>query len=318
MEEHEKNGQPAAAAGPSGAAEDAAATPVTGGPPPSEPVIELASIESPSLAPSNVGPTGVDAADVGEPEFASKAASTFAGKPSKTFDGIKPKSARRSGPTAGEMILVPEIEAKHAAPRFSKFTLLAASIVLASAFGAMAGALGASGIARLAPLFGAETAAKKQPQSVRTAIAQLRTEMAALKTSVDATNRNVTSQLGKLAERIDRAQSELAARPTKTSDSLERHPDTVAAKDTTGSIAPPPLTSAAPMPPAVLPPAPIVPGWVLRDVYRGNAILQGRMGAMVEVAPGDVLPGLGRIDSIRRQDGHWVVFTSHGMITSMR
>jgi hypothetical protein len=39
---------------------------------------------------------------------------------------------------------------------------------------------------------------------------------------------------------------------------------------------------------------------------------------MVEVEPGDVLPGLGRIESIRRQDGRWVVMTSKGMITSMR
>jgi hypothetical protein len=39
---------------------------------------------------------------------------------------------------------------------------------------------------------------------------------------------------------------------------------------------------------------------------------------MVEVAPGDMLPGLGRIEAIRRQDGRWVVITSRGMIVSMR
>jgi len=61
-----------------------------------------------------------------------------------------------------------------------------------------------------------------------------------------------------------------------------------------------------------------VPGWAVRDVYRGVAMLQSRMGGMVEVEPGDVLPGLGRIESIRRQDGRWVVVTSKGMITSMR
>jgi hypothetical protein len=31
-----------------------------------------------------------------------------------------------------------------------------------------------------------------------------------------------------------------------------------------------------------------------------------------------VLPGLGRIEAIRRQDGRWVVVTSKGTITSMR
>jgi hypothetical protein len=39
---------------------------------------------------------------------------------------------------------------------------------------------------------------------------------------------------------------------------------------------------------------------------------------MVEVETGDVLPSLGRIEAIRRQDGRWVVITSKGMITSMR
>ena len=70
-----------------------------------------------------------------------------------------------------------------------------------------------------------------------------------------------------------------------------------------------------------LPPAPvpgIVSGWVVRDVYRGAAILQGRMGGMIEVGPGDILPGVGRIEAIRRQDGRWVVMTTKGMIVSMR
>ena len=65
-------------------------------------------------------------------------------------------------------------------------------------------------------------------------------------------------------------------------------------------------------------PAPtIVSGWVLHDVYRGAAILRGRLG-LIEVEPGDVLPGVGRIEAIRRQDGRWVVITSKGLITSMR
>jgi hypothetical protein len=65
-------------------------------------------------------------------------------------------------------------------------------------------------------------------------------------------------------------------------------------------------------------PSGTVPGWSVRDVYRGVAMLQSRLGGMVEVEPGDVLPSLGRIESIRRQDGRWVVVTSRGMITSMR
>jgi hypothetical protein len=56
----------------------------------------------------------------------------------------------------------------------------------------------------------------------------------------------------------------------------------------------------------------------VRDVYRGVALLQSRAGGMVEVEAGDILPGLGRIDAVRRQDGHWVVITTRGTIASMR
>ena len=61
-----------------------------------------------------------------------------------------------------------------------------------------------------------------------------------------------------------------------------------------------------------------MPGWILRDVYRGVAAIQSRQG-IFEVEAGDVIPGVGRIESIRKQtDGRWVVITSKGMIVSMR
>jgi hypothetical protein len=58
-----------------------------------------------------------------------------------------------------------------------------------------------------------------------------------------------------------------------------------------------------------------VEGWVLRDVYRGAAMIQGR-GGIIEVVPGDHLPALGRIEALQRQDGRWVVVTSRGLIVS--
>jgi hypothetical protein len=38
----------------------------------------------------------------------------------------------------------------------------------------------------------------------------------------------------------------------------------------------------------------------------------------MEVEQGDLVPGLGRIDAIRKQDGRWVVVTSKGVITAPR
>jgi hypothetical protein len=44
-------------------------------------------------------------------------------------------------------------------------------------------------------------------------------------------------------------------------------------------------------------------------------LIEGRQG-IFEVYAGDPVPGLGRIDAIRRQDGHWVVVTSKGLIVA--
>ena len=42
---------------------------------------------------------------------------------------------------------------------------------------------------------------------------------------------------------------------------------------------------------------------------------RGRRG-IYEVYAGDFVPGLGRVDAIRRQDGRWVVVTSKGLIVA--
>lgn len=58
----------------------------------------------------------------------------------------------------------------------------------------------------------------------------------------------------------------------------------------------------------------IVDGWVLTSVgRRGNAIVASRDG-FYEVYPGDPLPGVGRVQEIRYQDGRWVVVTPKGLI----
>src|SRR5438067_1873977 len=96
---------------------------------------------------------------------------------------------------------------------------------------------------------------------------------------------------------------------------LEKRAELAPAKETTGSVPPPPAAAAAP----VQPPQPsVVPGWTVRDVYRGMAIIQGARTGPIEVEAGDTVPFLGRIEAIRRQDGHWVVVTSKGIIAAAR
>jgi hypothetical protein len=60
---------------------------------------------------------------------------------------------------------------------------------------------------------------------------------------------------------------------------------------------------------------PTLEDWVLRDIAYGGALIDGRRGTY-EVYAGDMIPGLGRVDAIRRQDGRWVVVTSRGLIVA--
>jgi hypothetical protein len=96
-------------------------------------------------------------------------------------------------------------------------------------------------------------------------------------------------------------------------------------KEVTGSVAPSATAAATPAPTAApATPAkpevarlPTVEGWVLRDVGRGGngALVESRRG-IYEVYPGEPIPGLGRVDAIRKQDGRWVVVTSKGLIVA--
>ena len=61
----------------------------------------------------------------------------------------------------------------------------------------------------------------------------------------------------------------------------------------------------------------IVSGWGLYQVRHGIALIEGRDG-IIEVEPGDMLPGLGRVEAIRKQDGRWVVVTQRGLIVEPR
>ena len=160
-------------------------------------------------------------------------------------------------------------------------------------------------------------------------VARIDADILALKANVEHTSKAGTSQFTKTSDRLDKvekAQAEPAAKLAKLSEAVEKLRTApapaiaaapAAARDVTGSIAPPATAAAAPIPmPAPKPEIarlPTVEGWVLRDVENGSALIAGRQGEF-EVYPGDPIPGLGRVDAIRKQDGKWVVVTSKGLI----
>jgi hypothetical protein len=58
-----------------------------------------------------------------------------------------------------------------------------------------------------------------------------------------------------------------------------------------------------------------IPNWILREVIDGTAILQGPRG-IIEVSTGDLIPGVGRVQSIAKRGGRWMVATSKGVISA--
>jgi hypothetical protein len=204
-----------------------------------------------------------------------------------------------------------------------RLTPLAASIAIAAAIGAMAGSATTAGLGGLwaQPPAPAKTA---DMRPLRDTITRLNTELAALKSSIDNSGRVSNAQFSKLGDRLDRVergQAEPVAKLAKLTDAVDRiehrapAATTSTANDITGSIAAPATRPAATSTARPASP-PVLDGWFVRSVYHGAALIQTRYGGVLEVEPGDNLPGLGRVENIHRQDGRWVVVTSRGMIVA--
>jgi hypothetical protein len=209
-----------------------------------------------------------------------------------------------------------------AAPKAtSRFPLLAATLALAAGLGAAVGAIGISTLTNSAP--GTASAAAPgisqtaEIESLKTLVAHQAADLGALKASIEHGQKATAALYGKIVERLDRSEraqaepSQKLARIVETLERLEKRPVPAAAGDITGTIpTPPPQPEAKPKPT-------ILDDYVLRRVFDGVALVEGRRG-IIEVEPGATLPGAGRVEEIRRQDGRWVVVTQKGLIVSPR
>jgi hypothetical protein len=209
---------------------------------------------------------------------------------------------------------------------------LAAVIALAAVAGAIGGALATAGFGRVV----GDSPKVASSRALEDTISRIDTEVAALRTSLELASKHSASQISKTSDRLDKvekAQVEPAAKLAKLSETVEKlrtasvatpaaAPVAAAAaapaapKESTGSIqtanaGPAQVPLPAPKPEVAR--LPTVEGWVLRDAGNGSALIEGRQG-IFEVYAGDPIPGLGRIDAIRKQDGRWVVVTSRGLI----
>ena len=204
--------------------------------------------------------------------------------------------------------------------RWEKFSPLAASVALATLLGILAGTAATvtlmPGTPAPAP---AVAAASDETRVLQDKVAKLSGDLAALKSGLETANRNATTQLNRIGERLDRAERAQAepsaklARIVETLDRLDRRtasaalPASAPAPDITGSVTSIEKQQAKP---------PVLEGWRLRDVYAGRAVLESRTGTLYEVGPGSMLPGVGKVETIKRVDGKFVITTPKGTITA--
>jgi hypothetical protein len=256
----------------------------SGAPEPAQTKSELPSVESPPISPATETPA--IATDTPATAIEPIAAATPAVEPIADAAPVaKPRFVLR--------------------PRHKRYALLAASVTFSAALGAVVGALASGGYSTPAR---PDVAAIEQNKAMQQSIARLGKEVTTLKASLDQANKSAHTQIAKISERLEHAAAEV-----------------------TGSISVPQTTALvlAPLPsprPAQRfaavenqPPArvPVVAGWTIRDTRNGYVYVENH-GEIYQVVLGAPLPGLGPVQSVKRQDGRWMVLTPKGIIVSMR
>ncbi|MFK4538169.1 hypothetical protein ABIA00_006352 [Bradyrhizobium ottawaense] len=300
---------------------------------------EAAGIEAPSIAPDHEAPPKPDPVKIEPPKIEASRIDV---------PKLEAKAATKPEPKPGKLIVMapsernwdredfaPHMKAEEPRETGSKRRLsaMAAVVVIAAGVGAISGALATAGMMHFAapaqaPVQVADTSA------LDASVARIDADLVALKANVEHSSKTGVTQFNRANDRLDKlekAQAEPMAKIAKLSETVDKlratppaAPAQAAAavpKETTGSIAPTQVATAAaaPAPVAAAPKTevgrlPTVEGWRLRNAGNGGALIEGRDG-LYEVYPGDPIPGLGRVDAIRRQDGRWVVVTSKGLIT---
>jgi hypothetical protein len=271
------------------------------------------------------GETGsLNAGPSDSPSFATTSEQVTASAPEISFVGSPPIAPDHEAPKTDELkVEAPGIEVIKAGKR--RFAAVAAVLALTTVAGALGGALATASFGHL---IGVAEATSPANSALEASIARVDADILALRADVEHTSKIGISQFNKTSDRLDRlekAQAEPAAKLAKLGEAVDKlrvapasaPAAPVAAKEVTGSIAPP---SAAAVPAAAAPKVevgrlPTVDGWVLSDVGYGGALIENRRRSY-EVYAGDTVPGLGRIEAIRKQDGRWVVVTSKGLIVA--
>jgi hypothetical protein len=188
------------------------------------------------------------------------------------------------------------------------------AIAAAALLGVAIGALATSYL--VAPRNDPSTAER---QAMQQSIARLSQEVGTLKAGLASASKSAhaqTAQIAKLNETLAEKLARDAAAVTAS----------IAPTQTAPAAAAPAQQMSAPLPPP-RPAAHIAARMDSRDARVSGWSVLGARGGFVyvrsgreifRVAPGARLPGLGLVEEIRRQDGHWIVVTARGLIVAER
>jgi hypothetical protein len=236
-------------------------------------------------------------------------AAAAADSPIIDLEAVRTEAAGDSAPAAAS---APQQASRWRLPATAP---LAAAIVFALALGAIAGAAATNGLLReTAPSPDAADAAR----ALQTSVAQLGSELATLKAGIANAQRNSSAQFGKLTERLDRtekAQAEPTAKLAKIQEKIQESIDRLERRQQQAAATPAPEVTGSVTPKEESKPQ-IAEGWRLRDFYDGRAIVESRDGTLFRVVPGSNVPGLGRVEAIKRENGKVVVVTAKGIIAA--
>ena len=175
-------------------------------------------------------------------------------------------------------------------------------------------------------------AANTEIRNLRETVAQLRKQVSGvsenldgLRTAVDQSSKATNDRFGRFAENLDRIERVSSSSTVKLDKlaqaqvqapapaSVASQPSSSQAMPMLASVAAPEVTGS--VPPSA--PRKVIKGWSVRQAYEGIAILQSPNG-VIEAVLGQQVPGLGRIEDIRNEDGRLVVESSGGVVYSSR
>jgi hypothetical protein len=286
-------------------AEDAKGEPIVNAGGASEPITaraDLPMVEAPSISPAT-------------PEAVADPASW----PAASSDIVPTIDAVAISPEVAADAITPPTPTSASAPLFvlrprhKRYVLLAASVAIAAVFGGVVGAV--TGISSAPPRV--DIAALEENKAMQQSVAKLAKEVTTLKASLDTANKAAHTQIAKLDQKLSDKLAERLNRESAEITGSISAPQTTPSAQTVAVPTPRPaprisaVETQIPVRPAV------VNGWSIRESRDGYVYVEGQAG-IFQVVPGAPLPGLGPVESIKRQEGRWVVQTPKGIIVSMR